>query len=209
MDRKLIEFSNLMRRNGVRVSTAELLDAIAAAGLAGLADRESFRAALRATMVKRPGDLPIFEQLFELYFSGLGEIVRQAGEAVRGAMAMSEREFQEFLERMRRLLEEQGGELSELARRLLEDNSGALERMIAEAARELREAGGERSLEEHYFARALAHALGLDRLAGELRELRERLERETPGAMDARFDEYLERRMQALDEIIRRYVRME
>ncbi len=209
MDQKLIEFSNLMRGNGVRVSTAELLDAVSAAGVTGLADRESFRAALRATMVKRPGDLPVFEQLFDIYFSGLGEIIKQADEALRGAMAMSEREFQEFLERMRKLLEEHGGELSELARRLLEDNTGALERMIAEAARELRSAQNGQSIEEHHFARALARALGLDRIAGELRELRDRIERELPGAADARFDEYLERRRQALDDIIRRYVRME
>ncbi len=209
MNRKLIEFSNLMRRNGVRVSTAELLDAVAAAGATGLGDSENFRAGLRATMVKRPGDLPVFEQLFDIYFSGLGEIIKQADEALRGAMAMSEREFQEFLERMRKFLAEHGGKLSELARQLLEDNSGALERMIAEAAREIRSGQAEQSAEEQHFSRALSRALGLDRIAGELRELRDQIERELPGAAEARFDEYLERRMQALDEIIRRYVRME
>jgi uncharacterized protein len=209
MNHKLIEFSNLMRDNGVRVSTAELLDTIAAASLTGLGERESFRAALRTTMVKRPGDLPVFERLFEVYFSGLGEIVKQAGEAVRAGMAMSEREFQEFLEQVRKFLEEQGGELSELARRLLEDNSGELERLIAEAAREMQSAPLQGSAEEHHFARALARALGLDGLAGEARELRERIERAGQGAFAARLDEYLERRMRALDDIIRRYVRMQ
>jgi uncharacterized protein len=209
MNHKLIEFSNLMRENGVRVSTAELLDTVAAASLTGLGERESFRAALRTTMVKRPSDLPVFEQLFEVYFSGLGEIIKQAGEAVRDGMAMSDREFQEFIEQVRKFLAEQGGELSELARRLLDDNSGALERMIAEAARELRMSAPQGTAEEHHFARELARALGLDRLAGEMRELRDRLEPQAQGALVTRLDEYLERRLRALDEIIRRYARME
>ena len=38
----------------------------------GLGDRETVRAALRATMVKRAVDLPTFETLFDLFFSGLG-----------------------------------------------------------------------------------------------------------------------------------------
>ncbi|HUY19654.1 MAG TPA: VWA domain-containing protein [Candidatus Binataceae bacterium] len=209
MNHKLIEFSNLMRDNGVRVSTAELLDTVAAASLTGLAERESFRAALRATMVKRPGDLPVFEQLFEIYFSGLGEIIKQAGDAVQDGMAMSDREFQEFLEQVRKFLEEQGGELSELARRLLEDNSGELERMIAEAARELQTSPIQGSAEENHFARALARALGLDRLPGEMRELSERAERQASGAIAARLDEYLEQRLRALDDIVRRYARLE
>lgn len=209
MNHKLIEFSNLMRDNGVRVSTAELLDTVAAASLTGVGERESFRAALRATMVKRPGDLPVFEQLFDIYFSGLGEIIKQAGEAVQDGMAMSDREFQEFLEQVRKFLEEQGGELSELARRLLEDNSGALERMIAEAAREIQMSQIQGTAEENHFARALARALGLERLAGEMRELRDRAERRAQDAFAAHFDEYLQRRLRALDDIVRRYVRMQ
>lgn len=209
MNQKLIEFSGLMRANGVRVSTAELLDTVAAASLTGLGERECFRAALRATMVKRPGDLPVFEQLFDFYFSGLGEIIKQADAAVQEGMAMSDREFQEFLEQVRKFLAEQGGELSELARRLLEDNSGALERMIAEAAGAIQVSQLQGTAEENHFARALARALGLERLAGEMRELRDQAERQAAGAFAARLDEYLERRLRALDDIIRRYVRME
>ena len=60
MDEKLVEFANLLRQNGVRVSLAETLDALSATRVTGLAEREAFRAALRTTMVKRAGDLPLF-----------------------------------------------------------------------------------------------------------------------------------------------------
>ncbi|MBF6567412.1 MAG: VWA domain-containing protein [Candidatus Binataceae bacterium] len=209
MDDKLIEFANLMRDNGVRVSTAETLDAVAAAALIGFRDRDSFRAALRSTMVKRSRDLPAFEQLFEIYFSGLGEIIKQAGEAVRNEMAMTEREFQEFIEQVEKFLKEQGNELSDLARRLLENNSGELQRMIAAAAREIQLNRMERSLEQNHFAQALARALGLDRLQGEMRSLHDRLPPQEDDLASARMKEYFERRMKALDDIIRRYVRMQ
>ena len=53
MEDKLVEFANLLRQNGVRVSLAETLDAVKASDVTGLGERDLFRAALRTTMVKR------------------------------------------------------------------------------------------------------------------------------------------------------------
>ncbi len=210
MDEKLVEFAHLLRENGVRVSLAETLDAVGAANLTGLGERETFRAALRSTMVKRATDLPIYEELFDVYFSGLGEIIKQASQAVQDALSMSDQEFQRFLEQIEELLKKEGDKLSELAKELLKNNSGALEKMMREAARAIRLSGIERTIEENYFARALARQLGLDRIAAEIKELREQLEKLPLGAqMKARMEQYLERRLKALDDIVRRYVRME
>ncbi len=112
MQEKLVEFANLLRENGVRVSLAETLDAFGAADVTGLAERDSFRAALRATMVKRRSELPVFEELFELYFSGLGEIIKQASQAVQQALSMSDQEFQKFLEQVEEMLKKEGKKLS-------------------------------------------------------------------------------------------------
>src|SRR5579885_1014314 len=208
MEEKLVEFANLLRQNGLRVSVAEVLDAFAASDLAGLAERDIFRSALRATMVKRASEVPIFDELFDLYFSGLGEIIKQAGQGVQDALSMSDEEFQEFLEQMEEMLKKQGKELSELARALLQNNNGQLEKMLREAARNARLGNIERTIEEAYFARALARELGLDRLERELEEFREQLDKSEHGAR-ARMEEYLQRRLQALQDIIRRYVRIE
>ncbi|MEJ7716880.1 MAG: VWA domain-containing protein, partial [Thermoleophilaceae bacterium] len=77
MDRVLGDFVRLLRRNRVRVSTAEGLDALSAVESVGLAERDVVRDALRATLVKSPEDLPAFERLFDLYF-GLGHERRPA-----------------------------------------------------------------------------------------------------------------------------------
>lgn len=210
MQEKLVEFANLLRQNGVRVSLAEMLDAFGASEVTGLAERDSFRSALRATMVKRAPELPIFEELFDLFFSGLGEIIKQASQAVQQALSMSDQEFQEFLDQVEKMLKEQGKKLSELAKQLMQNNSGQLEKKIREAARAVRLNNIERTIEENYFARALARELGLDKLESEIRQLREGLEKmDLSDAMKARMEEYLDRRLKALDDIIRRYVRME
>ena len=98
MQEKVVEFANLLRENGVRVSLAETLDAFSASQVTGLAERDAFRAALRSTMVKRSTELPVFEELFDIYFSGLGEIIKQASSAVQNALSMSDQEFQKFLD---------------------------------------------------------------------------------------------------------------
>lgn len=210
MREKLVEFANLLRQNGVRVSLAETLDAFSASELTGLGERAAFRAALCSTMVKRGSELSVFEELFDLYFSGLGEIIKQASQAVQDALSMSDQEFQKFLDQIEQMLQREGQKLSELARQLLRNNSGQLEKMIREAARAVRLSNIERTVEENYFARALARQLGLDRIEQEIRQLREQLERSPWGAAArARMEEYLERRLKALDDIIRRYVRIE
>jgi len=210
MEEKLVEFANLLRENGVRVSLAETLDAFSASELTGLGERDVFRAALRSTMVKRASELPVFEELFDVYFSGLGEIIKQASKSVQDALSMSDQEFQKFLDQVEEMLKKEGKKLSEMAKELLRNNSGALEKRLREAARAARLQGIERTIEENYFARALARELGLDKIEGEIKELREQLEKMDLGkGMKERMEEYLERRLKALEDIIRRYVRME
>ena len=76
MDQKLVEFSNLLRQNGVRISLSESMDMLRALDVVGLPDRATVRSALRATMVKRAVDLPTFEQLFDLFFSGVADAIK-------------------------------------------------------------------------------------------------------------------------------------
>ncbi len=210
MQEKLVEFANLLRENGIRVSLAETLDAVGASEVTGLGEKEAFRSALRSTMIKRAGELSVFEELFDLYFSGLGEIIKQASDAVQQALSMSDQEFQKFLDEVEEMLKKEGGKLSELARQLLQNNSGQLEKTIREAARAVKLSNIERTIEENYFARALARQLGLDRLEQEIKQLREALEKlDMSDGMKARMQEYLDRRLKALDDIVKRYVRME
>src|SRR5262249_34211135 len=167
MDGKVVEFTALLRRNGVRVSLAETMDAFRALDTVGLADRETVRAALRATAGKRAVDLPTFERLFELFFSGLGEALPEGTPATQAAPGLDREDFQGFLEELERLLKEQGIELSPLAAALLRADSGRLEQMLRDAARRAQLGEIEHGFQEGRFTHALAGALGLGDLGAE------------------------------------------
>nr|MCU0493406.1 VWA domain-containing protein [Chloroflexaceae bacterium] len=68
MDRRIAEFIAGLRAAGVRVSVAESADALRAIEQSGITDKEFFRMALQATLVKDQADLPTFQQLFPMYF---------------------------------------------------------------------------------------------------------------------------------------------
>ncbi len=83
------QLASLLRKNGVRVSTAEVIDASRAVDCIGVADPGRLRAALAAALVKRASDRPTFDELFDLYFTSMGTsadgetsaLARMVGEA--------------------------------------------------------------------------------------------------------------------------------
>src|SRR2546425_5930501 len=160
MDAKLVEFSDLLRQNGLRVSLTESMDMLRALDVVGLPDRGTVRAALRATTVKRGVDLPTFETLFDLFFSGLADAIKELTAATAGALEMSEEDFQRFLDQLKQRLEEAGAELSPLARALLEADSGRLEKLLREAAEQAGRRGNPHRLQEGPLAHAGAPAPG-------------------------------------------------
>src|SRR5512133_3103794 len=75
MEARIAELAALLRASGVRVSPAEVADAVRAAALAGVGQRDTFRSALRATLVKRSRDVAPFEEVFALWAGALGRAV--------------------------------------------------------------------------------------------------------------------------------------
>jgi uncharacterized protein with von Willebrand factor type A (vWA) domain len=65
----LLRFVEELRREGIRVSPAEILDATRAVEAIDLADRSRFRGALRATLQKSARHRDAFERAFERFFA--------------------------------------------------------------------------------------------------------------------------------------------
>ena len=210
MDDKIIEFTHLLRENGLKISSAENMDTFSALGLIGIRDRQLFKDALRATLVKRLVDIPVYDELFDLYFTGLGEIIKAAGAETMAAMEMSEEEFQKFLEQLEEALKNMGTELSELAKALLNNNTGQLEKMLREAAQQANLQNIQRSFQEGQFANALAQMLGFGQLMQELSGLKEALQKAglSPQQVEQMMA-YIDRRLQDLAHMVRSYVRAE
>jgi len=77
MEGAVHRFIRFLRLNGVRVSTAEAIDAMHAVAQAGvLAEREVLRSALTVSLVKDRRDLDTFDRVFDLFF-GLRPVVAE------------------------------------------------------------------------------------------------------------------------------------
>src|ERR1051325_8844868 len=202
MDEKLVEFSNLLRQNGLRVSLTESMDVLRALDVVGLPDRETVRAALRATMVKRAADLPTFEQLFALFFSGLADAIKEITATGAEALELSEADLQRLMDELQRLLEQAGVDLSPLARAPLSADAGTLERLLREAAERGALGDIEHGFQEGRFTHAVAQALGIGGLTAELAQLKEALAGGAPGDLH-RLEAFLDRRLQDLADMIR------
>jgi uncharacterized protein with von Willebrand factor type A (vWA) domain len=176
----------------------------------GLRERGAFKAALRAAMVKRAIDVPAFDELFEVYFSGLAEIVTAATSTTAAQLELSEADFQAFLEKLQTLLEASGQELSPLARALLTVDAGQLERLLRRAAEQSRLDEIRRPFQEGQYGHALGTALGLGDLARELDGLRVELDRlGLDPALRDQIERFLDRRMQDLRDMLKATVRRE
>jgi hypothetical protein len=69
MDRTLVQFIKALRGAGVRTSTAETLDAVAAMQLVGYGNRDYLKQALCTTLAKSHDDQLKFAQIFDQFFS--------------------------------------------------------------------------------------------------------------------------------------------
>ena len=210
MDDKIAEFTTLLRSNGLRVSMAEHIDAFLAVSTLGIADRQTFKDAMRAAMVKRSIDLPVFDELFDLYFSGLGDAIRSTGEALQASMQISEADFQALMDRLAEILEQMDVDLSDLAQALLNNDAGRLEQMLRAAAEQANVQDIERSYQEGRYSHSTAQALGLGGLAEELDRLKELLgQLDLDPELSEALQRFLEQRLQDLRDMIRRTVQLE
>ncbi|MGH9390431.1 MAG: hypothetical protein ACRD1Z_12510, partial [Vicinamibacteria bacterium] len=87
MEDGIIDFIQVLRKSGLRISLSESVEAFRAVRELGIEDRETFKTALRATVVKRGFDLETFDRLFDLYFSGLRETLERSLEQLAADLA--------------------------------------------------------------------------------------------------------------------------
>ncbi|GAW93015.1 vWA domain-containing protein [Calderihabitans maritimus] len=69
LENNLVKFVHLLRQAGIRVSSAEAIDALRAMGNINIMERKAVHAALRATLIKNVEDVPAFDKCFEVFFA--------------------------------------------------------------------------------------------------------------------------------------------
>ena len=209
MEDRIVEFANVLRRNGVRVSLSENMDAFRALGLVGVRDPHLFRNALRTTLVKRASDVRPFEELFDFFFLGIGEAIDALDRRIMEELGLTPQQFQHMLEQIQRLLKNMEGDLSELTRALLTGNHSELERLLREAASQEAEAGSLDSFRLTPYTR-MAGRLQLDRVRTEVEGFKAMLQMLAEVGEDLQnVMRYLDERMRDLNRLLRELIQQE
>src|SRR5258705_1108889 len=177
MQKKLVEFTNMLRKAGVRVSVAESLDAFGALDEMPLEDRELFKDVLRTTMVKRSDEIDTYDRLFDLFWSGFHDQLRQEMQQALGGMPEGF-DLEQLMEQLRRMLENMDVDLSDLAKALLSMDANALEQLIQQAGDEAEVQNIRNMLQIGFFSRRMTEQMDMEGAAGELRSLMDRLREE-------------------------------
>lgn len=173
MQQKVIEFTNLLRKSGIRVSVAEGIDSFLALEELSIDDREVFKDALRASMVKRGDEIPTFNELFDLYWSGFYDNLRESFGDLGGQMGEMGIDLETLMQQMAEMMQGMDGDmdLGELAKALLTQDLSALENMIREAAEQAGTDRIENMLQVGFFSRRTNEQLDLEGAGGQLEEL--------------------------------------
>ena len=209
MEERIVEFAGVLRRNGIRVSLAENMDAFRALGLIGIRDPLLFRNALRTTLVKRGSDLKPFEELFDFFFLGIGQALDALDRRIMDELGLTPEQFQEMLEQIQRLLKKMEGDLSELTRALLNNNRGELERLLRDAVEQEMQNGTPDSFRFTPYTRMSAR-LQLDRVQSEIERFKGMLQMLGETGEDLQnVMRYLDERMRDLNRLLRELIQQE
>jgi uncharacterized protein with von Willebrand factor type A (vWA) domain len=171
MDNRIVEFIAALRAAGVRISVAESADALRAVEAAGITDKDLFRLAMRAALVKEREDLETYEQLFPTYFGGAPEpLPNQPG----GGMSPEDREkLAQLLEQMLRTMSPE--QLRQLFESMMTGRTMSREEMQALLAESLDGSQLTNRFYQQWAARRAMRDLAFDRLDELLQELLEKL----------------------------------
>jgi uncharacterized protein with von Willebrand factor type A (vWA) domain len=210
VEARLVEFARLLRQGGVRTSPAEVADAVRAASLVGLAERPAFRAAAQATLVKRAADVPVFDRLFELFFSGLGRILEGLEDGLLAGLSASGLLEDDELEMVAAALARLLGQMSPLARAAFEGDAALVSRLLRGAALALDFSGLQSPAQVGFYGRRLLSGAGGTAMAADLAALEAALrERGLDAAALELVSERLARALRGVEEAARRYAELE
>jgi len=212
MQAKVVAFTNLLRKSGIRVSVAEGINAFEALDELSIDDRERFKDALRATMVKRGDEIAPFDQLFDLYWSGFYDSLRDSMGDVGEQMGAMNIDLDALMKQIAEMLSQMDGDLdlSELAQAMLTQDLSSLENLIREAAAEAGTGNIENMLQVGFFSRRTTEGMGMEGAGRELEDLAQQLEEAgmSPEQVQA-LREMIGAMMESLRKVVRSFTERE
>jgi uncharacterized protein with von Willebrand factor type A (vWA) domain len=175
MEKALIDFASMLRKAGVKVSQAEVVDSLGILLHLKLEERSVFKDALRSTLIKRAHDIPLFDSLFEFHFSRGPIIGGDAGVSELSGLAEPATSQYEPSE-------EDQSDLSPVIEMIVTGRLGPLTRFLLEQSRELAlKRMAVPPLRGKFFVQQLRRSIALDQAKIDAEDLLERLNDQDKG----------------------------
>lgn len=196
MEDRIIQFIAALRGAGVRISLAESQDAVRATAHIGIENKDLFRSALKATLIKDHSDAALFEKFFPLFFSAGAPPLTPSDDVLSP-------EEQAMLKAALRAL---AGELNDLIKQLLEGRNLTDE----ELARLAKRIGADRNNKPEnvrYLTREMLRQMGMMDLVEQIEKLLGQLAQLgfTPEALD-QIRQLMEQNAEAMAEQAENYL---
>jgi uncharacterized protein with von Willebrand factor type A (vWA) domain len=198
MQRPILEFAGILRKNGIRISIEEVMHALKGVELVGLESRTQFKTVLKATWIKRAEDLEDFDRLFDLFFDPFSLPEEALSDPLsQGALA----------DPVQAVLEQANGLFSPSFRQMILQGIAAMASSLAETAERAGLGDIRYPLQTSHFAHRIRRELGMDRWPAEAEHLLSLLAQQGIAEGErALLEEGIAARTDALAEMVREYV---
>lgn len=199
MDQRMIEFIRALRAAGIRISLAESQDAMNGVDEVGIIDPESFRMALKTTLVKERQDQPLFDYFFPLFFKSNQPPLQNITEQL-------DPEQQQMLQEAMQALAGKLDALRQLMQRLMDGRSFSDEE-LDQMARQTGLNNADEMYQRGWFERRMNRQAGLAQLEKWLDELIQKLEEMgmSPEALQE-LEQMMRENLSGLSEQVSQYV---
>ncbi len=171
MEARIVEFVEVLRQNGLKVSLSETQDAARAVAVLGVSDRQLFRSTLQATLCKRSLDVGTFERAFEFYFSGASKTLEGIEKSLAARIAEEGLLDGDELKMIVYMLEHLGGQMTPMTQAVLAGDRGGLAALFRQASLQLDFSKIQNALQTGFFSRRLLTAAGLEGMRSDLKSI--------------------------------------
>lgn len=168
MEQRIVEFVEVLRQNGLKVSVSETNDAVRALAEVGVGDREATRAVLASTLCKRAGDVPTFDKAFDFFFSGASKTLENLEKSLLDRIKEEGLLEGDELKMIVFMLERLAGQMAPLTEAALSGDRGRLAHLFRQASLQLDFSKIQNALQTGFYSRRLATAAGGEAMRGDL-----------------------------------------
>ncbi|MEW5742422.1 MAG: VWA domain-containing protein [Myxococcota bacterium] len=168
MEARVVEFVEVLRQNGLKVSVSETKDAVRALAEVGVGEKEATRAVLASTLCKRASDVATFDKAFDFFFSGAARTLENIEESLLERIREEGLLEGDELKMVIAQLEQLAGQLSPLTQAALSGDRARLAHLFRQASLQLDYSRIQNALQTGFFSRRLATAAGSEGMRSDL-----------------------------------------